>query len=66
MFKEAIAVFKLNVEAYPNFGAPYDSLAEAYMLTDQKDLAIKNYKKALELDPNNSNAKVMLKKLNEK
>ncbi len=64
--KEAMAVFKINVEAFPNVGDPYDSLAEAYMLMNEKDLAILNYNKALKLDPNNSNAKVMLKKLQEK
>lgn len=62
--EEAIAVFRLNVESFPEVGDPYDSLAEAYMKSGEKELAVQNYKKALELDPNNSNAKVMLEKLN--
>jgi energy-coupling factor transporter ATP-binding protein EcfA2 len=46
---EAIEIFKLNVRAYPDRANPYDSLGEAYMIAGNKDLAIENYKKALEL-----------------
>ncbi len=60
---EAIEVFKINVGEFPKTADPYDSLAEAYMKNGDKELAILNYKKSLELDPNNSNAKVMLKRL---
>jgi CubicO group peptidase (beta-lactamase class C family) len=61
--KEAIEVLKLNVEAYPSSGNAYDSLAEAYMTGGQKELAIKNYEKSLELDPGNSNAAERIKKM---
>lgn len=61
--KEAIEIFKLNVEAYPNGFNTYDSLAEAYMTINERELAIQNYKKSLELDPNNRNAVEMLKRL---
>jgi pimeloyl-ACP methyl ester carboxylesterase len=61
--KEAIELFKLNVIAYPESSNTYDSLAEAYMKNGDKDLAIKNYKKSLELDPENKNALEMLKRL---
>src|SRR5262249_2282347 len=44
---EAIRVFQLNVEAYPQSGNAYDSLAEAYMLNGDKQLAIANYQKSL-------------------
>jgi len=30
--KEAIEIFKLNVEEYPESGNVYDSLGEAYMI----------------------------------
>ncbi len=63
--KEAIGVFKLNVEMFPKSANPYDSLGEAYLLTGDKELAIENYKKSLELEPQNSNAVDMLKKLRE-
>lgn len=64
--KEAIGVFKLNVELFPQSGNPYDSLAEAYMVNGDKEPAIKNYEKSLELDPKNTNAVEMLKRLREK
>jgi tetratricopeptide (TPR) repeat protein len=60
---EAIAVFKLNVELYPRSSNVYDSLGEAYMTAGDKELAIQNYKKSLELDPKNKNAASNLKKL---
>jgi imidazolonepropionase-like amidohydrolase len=62
-FKDAIRVFQLNVEAYPQSGNVYDSLAEAYMDNGDKELAIANYQKSLQLDPANGNAVQMLKKL---
>ena len=60
---EAIEVFKLNVEAFPKSGNAYDSLGEAYLVDGNEKLAIENYKKSLELDPTNTNAKNVLKKL---
>jgi CubicO group peptidase (beta-lactamase class C family) len=60
---EAIALFKLNVEFYPKAWNVYDSLAEAYSTSGEKDLAIANYKKSLELNPQNANGREMLKKL---
>jgi tetratricopeptide (TPR) repeat protein len=64
--KEAIAVFRLNVELNPESWNVYDSLAEAYMNSGDTENAIKNYKKSLELNPENTNAKEMLKKLEKK
>jgi CubicO group peptidase (beta-lactamase class C family) len=60
---EAIKIFQRNVEDYPNAWNPYDSLAEAYMVAGQKELAIKNYEKSLQLNPQNTNGAEMLKKL---
>lgn len=48
------------------FHMAYDSLGEAFMKTGEKDLAIKNYEKSLELNPNNDNAKKMLENLRKK
>jgi cytosine/adenosine deaminase-related metal-dependent hydrolase len=63
-YKEAIEIFKLSVEAYPESYNPYDSLAEAYMDNGDKELAIRNYKKSLQINPNNANGIKMLTKLN--
>ena len=60
---EAITVFKVNVDLYPQSANVYDSLAEAYMTNGEKQLAIANYKKSVELNPENTNAVGMLKKL---
>lgn len=61
--KEAIEIFKLNVEAYPKASNTYDSLAEAYTFINERALAIQNYKKSLELNPNNTNAAEAIKRL---
>jgi len=63
--KEAVEIFKLNVEAYPQAFNTYDSLGEGYMTLNEHELAVLNYKKSLELNPNNTNAVEMLKKLEE-
>lgn len=63
-FPEAIRIFQLNVEAYPQSGNVYDSLAEAYMNNGDRPQAIANYQKSLELNPKNHNAVKMLQKLN--
>jgi CubicO group peptidase (beta-lactamase class C family) len=60
---DAIAIFQLNVEEYPKSANVYDSLAEAYAKDAQKEKAIANYKKALELDPKNDSAVAKLKEL---
>jgi CubicO group peptidase (beta-lactamase class C family) len=60
---KALAYLKLNVEFYPNSWNTYDSLAEAYMANGDKELAIANYKKSLEMNPKNTNATEALKKL---
>jgi CubicO group peptidase (beta-lactamase class C family) len=61
--KDAIEIFKLNVEMFPTSSNPYDSLAETYLADNQKDLALANYKKAAELDPKNANALLIVKRL---
>lgn len=61
--EEAVKIFLMNVELYPESFNVYDSLGEAYMKVGKKDLAIENYKKSLEINPLNSNAEEMLKKL---
>jgi tetratricopeptide (TPR) repeat protein len=62
----AIQVFKLNVESYPQSWNAYDSLGEAYLRSGDKDLALENYQKSLELNPANSGAAKVLEKLRNK
>ncbi len=66
MIKEAIEIFKLNVEVYPESANVYDSLGEGYIANGNVQLAIENYQKSLELNPDNENAVEMLKKLKSK
>jgi hypothetical protein len=61
--KEAIVLFRFNVEVYPASSNVYDSLGEGYMENGQYELSILNYQISLELNPNNSNAKEKLKEL---
>lgn len=60
---DAIEVFKQNTDDFPQSGNAWDSLAEGYMIKGDKESAIKYYDKSLQLDPGNSNAVEMLKKL---
>jgi CubicO group peptidase (beta-lactamase class C family) len=60
---DAIQIFKLNTDAYPNSSNAFDSLAEACQVNGEKALAIKNYQKAVALDPTDLHAVDMLKKL---
>jgi CubicO group peptidase (beta-lactamase class C family) len=62
-FDDAIAIFKLNVDEYPDAWNPYDSLGEAYMRAGQLELALEHYEKSLELNPDNTNGKAMLARI---
>jgi CubicO group peptidase (beta-lactamase class C family) len=53
---EALAVFKWNMEAYPDSFNTYDSYAEASMKAGNKEDAIKYYKKSIAMNPGNQNA----------
>lgn len=64
--KEAIEIFKINVEAFPKSGNAYDSLGEAYLKDGNTKLAIVNYKKSIELDPANENGKKILEEISKK
>ncbi len=60
---DAIEIFKLNTEAYPNSANVYDSLGDAYQAAGRKEDAIKAYEKALSIDPNYSSSLENLRKL---
>lgn len=60
---EAIGAFKLNAENFPGSANVYDSLGEAYTVHGDSALAIANYERSLELNPDNQNAKEKLAEL---
>ncbi len=47
----SIEILKLNAAEHPRSANAHDSLAEAYMARGDRELAIRSYEKALELDP---------------
>jgi pentatricopeptide repeat protein len=59
----AVKVFEMNAKMFPESANVWDSLAEAYMKAGNMEMAKEYYKKSLELDPRNQNAKDMLKKI---
>ena len=60
---DAVAVFELYVELFPDDANAYDSLGEASMVRGDREDAIANYERSLELNPENGNAVEMLEKL---
>jgi len=59
----SVAIFKLTVARYPKSANAYDSLAEAYEMSGEKQRAIENYTRSLELNPKNTNAVQHLQRL---
>jgi len=62
-FDEAIAVFQMNVQAFPGSWNVYDSLAETQAWTGNTEAAIENFEKSLELNPANENARKNLSQI---
>ncbi len=58
--KDALKIFKLNTELYPNKYNTYDSYGECLLLLGEKEEGIKAYKKSLQLNPNNKNAETII------
>ena len=63
---KAIAAFQLNVELFPNVANCYDSLGEALLAKGDNEGALKNYKRALELNPNLPSAQKAVNELKAK
>ncbi len=59
----AASVFKLNTEAFTNSFNTYDSYGEALMVLGDTIQAIENYKKSVQLNPDNENGIKILKGL---
>ncbi len=64
--KEARDVFQFMTELFPKSANAFDSLGEACFVLGDKAGALENYRRSLELNPENSNAKEMIKRLEEK
>jgi len=62
-FSGAVKVFELNVELFSESFNVYDSYAEALMKSGDTQNAVLNYRKSLELNPENENARGMLETL---
>jgi tetratricopeptide (TPR) repeat protein len=62
-FDAAIAILELNAREHPRSANVYDSLGEAYLLAGQKERAARTYRRLLELDPGNANARNVLQQL---
>jgi tetratricopeptide (TPR) repeat protein len=63
---EALAIFKVLAELFPDSYLAFDSLGEVYRRKGDKERAIENFEKSLELNPDNRNAARQLKSLREK
>ncbi|TCK69401.1 CubicO group peptidase (beta-lactamase class C family) [Winogradskyella wandonensis] len=61
--EESVFLFELNTQSFPNSANAFDSLGEALLKKGDKTEAKKAYKKSLELNPNNDNARKVLKSL---
>ena len=55
---ESLALFKENVEKYPDNWNVYDSMGEAYNNYGQKDLAVKYYQTALAKAPDGQKSRI--------
>jgi tetratricopeptide (TPR) repeat protein len=64
--REALEFLKLNAEVYASNPNAHASLGDAYRESGNKELAVKSYARALELNPNNRNLVDKIKETQEK
>jgi hypothetical protein len=62
---KAMALFKFNMELFPESFNVYDSYAESLMISGSNDSAIYYYKRSLELNPDNTNATDMIERISQ-
>ncbi|WP_167619486.1 serine hydrolase [Maribellus sediminis] len=60
---EALEIFRINVETYPDDWNANDSYAEALLRNNEKEKSIKYYKKSIQLNPENAAGITVLKEL---
>lgn len=61
--KAAIEILKINAEKFPESFNVWDSLGEIYYKSGNKEQAVRNYEKSLQLNPDNKEGKQMLEKI---
>lgn len=61
--EDALKIFKLQIEVFPDHFNSYDSLGEFYFKTKEYEKALLNYKKSLDFNPQNENAKTFIQKI---
>lgn len=59
----SLEAFKVNTLLFPKSANAYDSYADALMKNGKSDEALRMYRKSLDLNPNNENAKRALQKI---
>lgn len=60
---DALELFKLNAESYPNSANVFDSLGDGYQAVGNQAEAIKSYERALAIDPTFASSRAQLNKL---
>jgi polyisoprenoid-binding protein YceI len=63
--KAIVEVYQIWIDKYPESSRAHYSLGQAYVNTEETKLAKKQFKKALDLDPENEDAKNQLAKLDD-
>jgi len=63
---DAILLFQLTISEYPDSWKAYDAVGKTYIKKGDEVRAIQSFKKSAELNPQNTNAIEMLKKLEHK
>lgn len=61
--QQALRIFKLNTEEYPNSWNVYDSYGEALLLNGEEKKALSMYQKSLTLNPKNEHAKITIDRI---
>lgn len=64
--EHALEVFKLNASEYPESFNVYNGLGEAYMKKGDNRLALENFNKSVEMNPNNEFGKKKIQEINNK
>ena len=60
---DALEIFKLIVDEFPNSSNPYDSLGEGYLALGDSVQSLKNYEISLKLNPDNFNAEDQIERI---